>query len=709
MMELNQEGRTFLTDALPEDISQDALNRRKFIETLATKIVNFKDTDCLIIGIHGPWGSGKSTFLKFLESEMRNKRDDVIIVRFNPWNFSSIDQLITMFFKDLRLAISKWISSRELTSEIGEKLEILGKLLSPLEGLKGFAIIPPGFEKLPSAFEKAGSGFKQLAKQDPSDLKRELNGLLAKCNKRIIILIDDIDRLDRNSMRSLFKLIRLNADFVNTVYILSFDRMIVEEALNGEQGASGREYLEKFIQVPFDLPLPEHKRIIGILRKQLSDIFPSSAEEDFNSYRGENLCNKFYAFFRTLRDVKRYTNSLLLTLPSVFEEIRYLDFAAIEAVRVFCPDVYNELPNNKDLLLGNKSLFSIDVNKTEIEKRKNKISEIIKLAGSRRRQEIAKGVISELFPHAGEAAFHGYSRNYRIDKCICSSDRFDKYFLLNVPVGEISQVEVEDALRIMNNKDLFTDLLREYNERDILIQFLERMNDYINNLSSETAKTIIGTFSEIGDELFIMDNERINRDIEIKMGFMIIDLLKQINDPLICAEILKDCVVNTKGFYILLYVVFQIDKHIEETKLLSKQELLAIKNLTAEKIREKACKDDFMKMPHLGLILFRWKEFANLNEPREFVSKLITNDYGVIKLLAAFLTESIGDNRSQFSMQDCNLEELSEFTELSGIYSKVKSIEQEKSHLISGELEKIAVKDFIELFEQKRDKQTKSN
>jgi predicted KAP-like P-loop ATPase len=98
---------------------------------------------------------------------------------------------------------------------------------------------------------------KQLAEQNPSALKKELDKLMAKYGKRVIILIDDIDRLDKESMSLVFKLIRLNADFINTIYILSFDRKVVENALEGEQGVSGREYLEKFIQVPFDLPLPD--------------------------------------------------------------------------------------------------------------------------------------------------------------------------------------------------------------------------------------------------------------------------------------------------------------------------------------------------------------------------------------------------------------------------------------------------------------------
>jgi hypothetical protein len=85
-------------------------------------------------------------------------------------------------------------------------MEILGKILAPLEAIPleaipYIALLSPGLRKLPLALERAGSGIKQVAEQDPTDLKKELNELLAEYGKRIIILIDDIDRLDKESMR----------------------------------------------------------------------------------------------------------------------------------------------------------------------------------------------------------------------------------------------------------------------------------------------------------------------------------------------------------------------------------------------------------------------------------------------------------------------------------------------------------------------------
>ena len=573
---------------------------------------------------------------------MIEKCDDVVIVHFNPWNFSSLNQLVTMFFKEVKTAIRKGRSARDITSEIGEKLEILGKILAPLEAIPLEAIpnielLSSGLKKLPSALEKAGYRIKQIAEQDPTDLKKELNELLSKYGKRIIILIDDIDRLDKESMRLIFRLIRLNADFINTRYILSFDRKVVEKALDGEQGNSGREYLEKFIQVPFDLPLPSHKIIEELLSKKIEKIFPPSAKKEFENYRGKNLCNKFYLFFRTLRDVKRYSNSLLLTLPQVNEEINYLDFAALETIRIFCPDVYNELPKNKNILLGNKPFFGLDLNREDIEKRKKRIEEIIKLEVKNSQQNILTRIIPELFPHAGEAAYHGYNQNYRKDKRICSSIRFDRYFLLDVPIGEISQREIDEALKIISNEDDFICLLEEYNENDILTQFLERMKDYINEISQENIKKIIEAFLDVGDELSIMEDGIINRDIRNQISFIILDLVGRIYDPLTREEILKDGIKNANAFHIILYILFQLNKEIDNKKIISKEELQTMNDLATERIREKASKDDFIEVPHLVEILFYWKDFGGINEPRGFASNIIEKNPGLLRLLVGFL------------------------------------------------------------------------
>ena len=124
-MDDDSENHNFLPDIPLEDIKQDSLNRREFAEKLAAQITGFKDPNCLVIGIHGPWGSGKSTFIKFLELEINDKRKDIIFVHFNPWNFSTIDQLIAMFFSEIQRSIGAKDKSADIKN-LGDLLENFG-------------------------------------------------------------------------------------------------------------------------------------------------------------------------------------------------------------------------------------------------------------------------------------------------------------------------------------------------------------------------------------------------------------------------------------------------------------------------------------------------------------------------------------------------------------------------------------------------------
>src|SRR5881628_1548344 len=82
----------------------------------------------------------------------------------------------------------------------------------------------------------------------------------------LVVIIDDIDRLRPDEIRLLFQLVKANADFPNLVYLLLFQRDIVELAV-GESGLPGEEFLEKVVQVAFDLPRIEAEK----LQRQLFD------------------------------------------------------------------------------------------------------------------------------------------------------------------------------------------------------------------------------------------------------------------------------------------------------------------------------------------------------------------------------------------------------------------------------------------------------
>jgi predicted KAP-like P-loop ATPase len=65
---------------------------------LAGAIRRYKGGKSLTIGLHGPWGSGKSSLLNFLIEELSKDAPNLVVERFNPWNFSDQNRLLTSFF-----------------------------------------------------------------------------------------------------------------------------------------------------------------------------------------------------------------------------------------------------------------------------------------------------------------------------------------------------------------------------------------------------------------------------------------------------------------------------------------------------------------------------------------------------------------------------------------------------------------------------------
>lgn len=153
-------------------------------------------------------------------------------------------------------------------------------------------------------------------------------------------------------------MVRLNADFPNVTYVLAFDRLVVERNLDEENGVRGRDYLEKIIQVSFDIPEPEPETIHRILFAEMDVVLESLKTRPLDQHRWGNVFHSgFKEHFRTIRHIKRYANGLRLTLAPLAEEVDLVDFLAIELIRVFHPEVYLGIVQGKDMLAPNRLGF----------------------------------------------------------------------------------------------------------------------------------------------------------------------------------------------------------------------------------------------------------------------------------------------------------------------------------------------------------------
>jgi predicted KAP-like P-loop ATPase len=357
------------------DPKDDRLGYAAFAKNLAESICKMSPPDGLVMAVYAPWGSGKSTLLNFITYYLEQKREEEqpIIVPFNPWWFSGQEDLTRHFFDQLLAVLT-------------EKWKSIGKGF--LKQIDSFA---DRVSTIPDAKAKIFATLVRTVRQpkDVYKLKTEIEKTLKNQKKQILVVIDDIDRLTAEEIRQLFRVIKAVANFSNVIYLLLFDKEVVVKALEDTQKIPGEAYLEKIVQVSFELPLPDKISLGRLFNDQLSKIIADTPEELFQQqYWLDISWQGIEHFITTPRSILRLINTLMVTYPGVKGEVNFVDFVAIETIRLFSPGVYNIIRNNPNFFTFGNRFFTLssimddkkikDFHNTWINQLKEKDREVVK-------------------------------------------------------------------------------------------------------------------------------------------------------------------------------------------------------------------------------------------------------------------------------------------------------------------------------------------
>jgi len=235
------------TDNPIRQAKDDLLSRSAIAEAFARQVLELDATEGFVAGILGDWGSGKTSFINLARHGFENA--DVPVLDFNPWMFSGAEQLVASFFIEL----AAQLKLRPDLVEVGTGLAEYGEAFS---GLAWIPVVGPWAERIYSAAKVANKVLRRRS-QGLGGKRAKLEEALLKLRRPIVVVLDDIDRLETKEIRDVFRLVRLTASLPSVIYLVAFDRKRVENALS-EQGVLGRDYLEKILQLAFDLPtIPE--------------------------------------------------------------------------------------------------------------------------------------------------------------------------------------------------------------------------------------------------------------------------------------------------------------------------------------------------------------------------------------------------------------------------------------------------------------------
>lgn len=509
---------------------KDAFQRYGFAKKIAEAIVNRKSKDSIAFGINGTWGVGKTSLINLIKSEISDVEKGIIQINFNPWRFPDETSLLNSFFNTLALNLKlsesnisenrsfwknlfhiKWINSKEplktQTENIGDLIQKYGKLTT---------IFGTG--------DLAESIGKVISNVDIDILKTRIEGLLERNKRKIVIYLDDIDRLEKSEIHSVFRLVKLTADFPYIVYVLAFDEEMVASAIgerfgNGDKQA-GESFLEKIIQVPLHIPKVQPES----LKKFCFQIIDNALNNNQISIKNEEVQRFVYQFttnllvrLKTPRLAVRYGNALTISLPLLKEEVNIVDLMLIEALSIFYPTYYTFVKNNPEYFVSPyTNILDEGSNQSKIKE----IREHLENLGSSLSVEEDKGIrdlLIELFPILNSVFNNTHYPNEKynewfLQKRIASKKYFEKYFTYSVIAGEISDSEFELLIQRINQEESvenitkhLTEILKTSNPENLIHKFRSR-EGLLDWKSSKIISKALCNISEVlpnGKEMFL--------------------------------------------------------------------------------------------------------------------------------------------------------------------------------------------------------------
>ncbi|WP_459384542.1 KAP family P-loop NTPase fold protein [Arthrobacter humicola] len=320
------------TDSSLSDPKKDELERGPFVKMVASLIENLADSnDSTVLGLVGPWGSGKTTVLNYITAQLD---ESINVVHFNPWSFDD-ERLQAELYSAILAAFPD--DSRDTLRE--KAFDLVRRSAPALKAipLVGVAAAETLREFMPA--KSWDSVFDDLA----------IN--IKEASRKVLVVVDDVDRLLPNDLLLLMKTIRLLGRFPRVNYLLAYDRASTIKTLGGVLGGTDNAevYLEKIVQYPLDLPEPQQQFLQKIVKSYLEPVLNSAfagmnggqtATIRFEEFYG----NHMWTFLTTPRACRRYAMQAITFLSLAKGDVDPSDFFALTFLRLSYPDLYKRLP-----------------------------------------------------------------------------------------------------------------------------------------------------------------------------------------------------------------------------------------------------------------------------------------------------------------------------------------------------------------------------
>lgn len=428
----------------PATMSEDRLGRERLAEQMARILQTVAEhSDSSVAALVGSWGSGKTT----LVDEIRKTLEESgwYVATHNPWAYSDYGGAVAGFFSAIRDAVPEGVLGKAWRESLGGWVSRAAPL-----GAAG------GMVGVDASGTVGLVGALIAGDRSPEKLRAEAADGLARLEHPILVVLDDLDRLDPDELLFTFKLVRMLGRLPNVYYLIAYDEDTLLDILRrtdlvGDAPSRAQQYLEKMVQVRLDVPPLLVDQQIDLINAGIDDLCETHQIElssDATSRLQEAWSDSLVHYLDQPRAVKRLLTQVDAFWGEVAGEVDFVDFLLVTFLRTFEKASFDLVVEHRAELLGEHLDFALT--KESHSTRWERWQAMIKERNPRDPRAIG-AVLAEMFlvlRSARENMTYGseYKDDVRRRSGVGSAEFFDRYIQLGVPANDLPDKLVAAAI-----------------------------------------------------------------------------------------------------------------------------------------------------------------------------------------------------------------------------------------------------------------------
>ena len=449
-----------------QEVNSDEFNRGVFVNDFIEILANFEGTENYIVGLFAKWGLGKTSVVNLILEKL-NSENSFCTVYVSAWAFGGDYEKI---LRDILEQIYQKIENKSIKTKRGRFGKFLSKAAKadfPFELDAELDLNGGGRAETKISSGKIGNtagyiGEILSSSDNITKARKRVEKSINESGKKVIVFIDDLDRLDGRHIMEIFRTINTIADYGGMTYVLPFDKRYVCSAIKEclPDGQSGDEFIEKIIQVPINLPALTQEKINKVMFNKLNLLL--SEYHIFVSSEEISRFQKLYfggvdRYLTSPRDINKLINVLKFKLPSANGEINIIDTIILEIVRVFDELLYEIIKKNRELMIKQVNTFYQKyLMDSDNKSRKDDADKMLSSLN-----ELQKQTIRGLFP-AIDTLYTNMSwlnsEELRRNQRLAAENYFDLYFASLDEEDGISDKKIIQLLQLSDNRKSFAKL-----------------------------------------------------------------------------------------------------------------------------------------------------------------------------------------------------------------------------------------------------------